>query len=61
MKEKYEKPVIKSIQVDLNECIASSIELNQGNEEHIIFNEDKGTREWGNEVFELDNEGNRIK
>lgn len=55
MKEKYEKPVIETMRVDLNECIASSgpdgVNVNQGQTNHSIMNPSPADIEWG-EAFD---------
>lgn len=60
MKEKYEKPFIEAMRVDLNECIASSITVKQGQSLHEILEGSEGNRIWGDDVISLDGEGNRI-
>lgn len=48
MKKKYEKPVIETMRVNLNECIASSISTKQGQSVHQILEGTEGARIWGN-------------
>lgn len=60
MKEKYEKPVIETMRIDLNECIASSINVRQGQSVHQVLEGSGGDRIWG-DVINLDENGHRIK
>lgn len=48
MKKKYEKPSIETMRVNLNECIASSITIQQGQSVHQILEGNEGDRIWGN-------------
>lgn len=48
MKEKYEKPALEIMRVELNECIASSgPRVKQGQSVHQIFEGAAGERKWG--------------
>ena len=52
MKEKYVKPCIEAMRVDLNECIASSINVRQGQSVHQVLEGNGGKKTWG-DAFKL--------
>lgn len=50
MKEKYERPSIEAMRVDLNECIASSINVKQGQSVHQVMEGKESDRIWGDVI-----------
>lgn len=57
MKKKYEKPIVKIVEMEMTGCIATaSFTLKQGQTVHQNLNGSDRGRTWG-ETFELDDTG----
>lgn len=53
-KKKYEKPLLKMVEIELGECIATStMSVNKGNSEHWNI-EYEGTATWDDAPIELE-------